>query len=262
MTSEMSERCFSLDEEWVREAERLHCRYLVEIVEAYDLCPWAQRARTEGRTRVSVVLEGEDQAVAPSIGSLDRWALDGIEIGFIVFPRLGLGRIEFDRFVSRLRSSDAERHPLGNVPFALAAFHPEASPDVADPERLVPFLRRTPDPCVQAIQMTTLERVRRGTPAGTQFVDVASLEATVSEEAATPSLRDRIARTNLETVRRVGVQALRSGLDAIQEDRVRTYRALEAREAHVLGSAIMSTARRGSTVPPPPASKPVVGSEG
>lgn len=226
----MIEQCSGVDEAWVREAERLHRRYLVEIVEAYDLCPWAQRARTEGRTRVSVVLEGEHQAVAPSVESLDRWALDGIEIGFLVFPRLGLGRIEFDRFVSRLRSSDAERHPLGKAPFALAAFHPDASPDVADPERLVPFLRRTPDPCVQAIQMAALERVRRGAPTGTQFVDVASLDAAVSEEAATPSLRDRIARANLETVRRVGVQALHSRFDAIQQDRARAYRALEARE--------------------------------
>lgn len=253
----MTERLPDVDEEWVREAERLHRRYLMEIVEAYDLCPWAQRARTEGRTRISVVLEGEEQAVAPSISSLDRWALEGVEIGFIVFPRLRLDRLEFDRFVSHLRSSDAERHPLGKVPFALAAFHPEALPDVADPERLIPFLRRTPDPCVQAIQMATLERVRRGAPAGTQFIDVASLDAIVSEEAVVPSLRDRIARANLDTVRRAGVQALRSHLDAIQQDRVRTYRALEAREACLRESIIAESALgRGSTVPPAPASKP------
>lgn len=224
-----------VDEEWAREAERLHGRYVVEIVEAYDLCPWAQRARLEGRTRVSVVLEGEDQALAPSLGSLGRWGDDRIEIGFLVFPRLRLGRVEFDRFVAGLRSIDAERHPLGKAPFALAAFHPEAEADVGDHERLVPFLRRTPDPCVQAIRMAVLERVRRGTPGGTQFIDVASLDASLSEESATPSLRDRIARTNLETVRRVGVQALRSRLDAIQHDRARAYRALEAREARLPG---------------------------
>jgi len=224
-----------LDEEWVREAERLHARYLIEVVEEYGLCPWAQRARLDGQTRVSVVLEADDAAVAASMRSLDGWAADGIEIGFLVFPRLRVGRLDFDRFVARLRDVDTERRPLGTPPFALAAFHPQAEPDMLRAERLVPFLRRTTDPCVQAVRMATLDRVRRGTPSGTQFVDVATLSGPLSEEGPPPPLRDRIAGANLETVKRAGVQVLSACFEAIESDRARTYRALEAREAGSAG---------------------------
>ena len=219
------------DEEWVSEAERLHQRYLIEIVEAYDLCPWAQRARLGGQTRVAVLLAGEDDLVAQSLDALDGWNDDGIRIGFLVFPRVKLGRVEFNRFVAHLRSVDTDRCAIGSAPFALAAFHPDAEPDLADPERLVPFLRRTPDPCVQAVRMSALERVRRGTPGGTQFIDVASLEASLKAEAVTPPLRERIARANLDTVRREGVPAMRARFEAIQSDRAQTYRALSEREA-------------------------------
>ena len=220
-----------LDEEWVREAERLHARYLIEVVEAYGLCPWAQRARLDGQTRVSVVLEADEAAVEASMRSLDGWARDGIDIGFLVFPRLKVGRLDFDRFVAHLRGVDTGRCPLGTPPFALAAFHPQAEPDMLRAERLVPFLRRTPDPCVQAVRMAALDRVRRGTPSGTQFVDVATLNGNLAEEG--PPLRDRIAGANLETVKRAGVQVLSACFEAIEGDRARTYRALEAREAGV-----------------------------
>jgi hypothetical protein len=220
-----------LDEEWVREAERLHERYLIEVVEAFGLCPWAQRARLEGQTRTSIMLEAEGAAVGASMKTLDAWAADEhIDIGFLVFPRLKLGRLEFDRFVAHLRAVDDERRPHGRAPFALAAFHPDAEPNMLHAERLVPFLRRTPDPCVQAVRMSTLDRVRRGTPSGTQFVDVATLDWSVSLGDTKP-LRERIAGANLETVRRAGVQVVSAHLDAIQSDRARTYRALEAREA-------------------------------
>ena len=225
-----------LDEEWVREAERLHGRYLIEVVEEYGLCPWAQRARLDGQTRVAVVLEADEAAVEASMKSLDRWADDGIEIGFLVFPRLRVGRLDFDRFVAHLRGVDAGRCPLGTPPYALAAFHPQAEPDMLRAERLVPFLRRTPDPCVQAVRMATLDRVRRGTPSGTQFVDVTTLNGPLSEEEPPPPLRDRIAGANLETVKRAGVQVLTACFEAIESDRARTYRALEMREAHDAGT--------------------------
>jgi hypothetical protein len=162
---------------------------------------------------------------------LDRWADDErIEIGFLIYPKLALGRPDFDDFVARLGKRESERHPLGKIPFVFAAFHPEAEPDTSDPERLVPFLRRTPDPCIQALRATVLDRVRSGAPQGTQFVDLIALE---SGQMSPVPLRERIASANLETARRMGIGELRGRLDAIRRDRDETYEALVERESAV-----------------------------
>jgi hypothetical protein len=213
-------------EAWVREAKRLHDRYVVEIVEHFGLCPWATRARLGGRLRVEVSLQTDDTDAGPGLGALDRWALDdGMEVGFLLFPRLALARAEFDRFTSKVRSEDAARHELGTAPFAMVGFHPEAKPSLEDPERLIPFLRRTPDPCIQVVRIAVLERVRGSVPEGTQFMDVSLLDAAVTGPAEV-SVRDRVGRANLETARSVGVDELRRCMDDIRKDRDETYRRL------------------------------------
>jgi hypothetical protein len=99
--------------------------------------------------------------------------------------------------------------------------------DLDEPERLIPFLRRTPDPCIQLVRMTTLKRVRSGTPEGTQFVDIASFEAGLSTDAA-PSLRERIARANHDTLKRMGVEEFSARIGDILHDRDMAYASLEA----------------------------------
>jgi hypothetical protein len=221
----------SAAEPWAREATRLHRRYLLEVVEACGLCPWALQARLTNRVRVAVLLDADDTLLAPSIAAMDGWAADDrVEVGFLIYPRLPLRRLDFDQFTARLRNADTERHPLGQAPFALAAFHPHAEAHVGDPERLVPFLRRTPDPCVQVVRMASLARVRGGTPEGTRFIDITRIDPALLESHG-PPLRERIARANLETVRRMGLDELCARLDAIRSDRDATYRALLEGEA-------------------------------
>jgi hypothetical protein len=211
---------------WVREAIRLHQRYAVEIVEHFGLCPWATRARLGNRLRVDVSLQTEDTDAGPPLAALGRWALDeGMEVGFLLFPRLPLTRADFDRFAAVVRAEDAKRHPLGAAPFAMVGFHPEASPSLEDPERLIPFLRRTPDPCIQVIRIAVLDRVRGSVPEGTQFMDMALLDA-VATGTVELSVRDRVSRANLETARHVGVEELRRRMDDIRRDRDATYRKL------------------------------------
>ena len=217
-----------LDEEWSREAVRLHRRYQVEIVGESDLCPWAVRATQDGKVRERVSLQS-DESLQPSLRAIDDWAADpGTEVGFLVYPRLRLARLAFHEFTARLRDADSRRHELGAVPFVFAAFHPEAEPDTADPERLIPFLRRTPDPTLQVLRASVLDGIRSGASQGTQFLDMASLEAVISGTAQ-PPLRERIARANLATAERIGITALRARLDDIRRDRDETYRALAAR---------------------------------
>jgi hypothetical protein len=219
-----------LSERWVHEAERLHHRYLIEVVEALGLCPWAERARRDDRTRVHVLLDEGDREDDPA-AILNAWAAEErVEIGFLLFPRLTIGRTDFDRFVARIRNVYANSHRTELVPFALAAFHPDAEPDLEDAERLIPFLRRTPDRCIQVVRMTALDRVRGRAPQGTQFVDVATLDIQSSQNTA-PPLRERIARANLETVLRLGIEEVQSRIESIQRDRAETYVALSLAQA-------------------------------
>jgi hypothetical protein len=218
-----------LEDQWTREAVRLHRRYQSEIVEAYRLCPWADRATQDGRVRETVLLQVGSDILEPSLAAIDEWMADStVDVAFAIYPRLELGRHDFHDFAARVRDADTPRHELGSVPFVFAAFHPEADPDTGDPERLIPFLRRTPDPTLQFLRASALDDIRTGAAQGTQFLDIASLEAVLTGTAQ-PPLRERIARANLATAERCGIATLRRHLDDIRRDRDETYRALAAR---------------------------------
>jgi hypothetical protein len=213
---------------WTREAVRLYRRYQIEVVEGCGLCPWAPRARIDGKVRERVLLQVDDADLTPTTAAIRALADDaGAEIALLIFPRMRAGRAGFERFVARVQEADARAHPLGAIPFVFAAFHPEALPDLSEAERLVPFLRRTPDPTLQLLRASAVDRVREGTPQGTQFLDIRLLDAAA---VASPPLRERIARANMATVTRMGVDAMTTLLDAIVRDREETYRRLaEAR---------------------------------
>jgi hypothetical protein len=217
----------SASDAWTREALRLYGRYQREIVEALGLCPWAARARTESRLDVRIVLGREGRAFGASLDAIAALAprVD-LEVIVLVYPRLDGPREAFDAFVGRLRDADAARHAPGRIPFMSAAFHPAAEIDTDDAERLIPFLRRTPDPSLQLVRASVLEDVRSHAPQGTQFVDVAAIEASLLAGADVQPLRERIARTNLATTLRLGAAELTARLDDIRKDRDRTYRNL------------------------------------
>jgi hypothetical protein len=213
---------------WVREALRLHRRYETEIVEACGLCPWATRSRTEGKIREAVLMQ-TDEALEPSAAAIARFCKDAhLEVAFLIFPRLEISRDDFHAFTARVRDAEVELHGPGNNPFVIAAFHPDAKPDLSDAERLIPFLRRTPDPTMQLLRASVLDRVRSGTPQGTQFFNIGDFDP-ASFVAPAPPLRERIAKTNLATTERMGVGALTKKLDEIRRDRDESYRGLKAR---------------------------------
>ncbi len=217
-----------LDAALEREALRVYRRYQLEVVEALDLCPWAERARLQGRVAERVLLQ-DDADMARVLAVVAELAASArIEIGVLLFPRLALGVVDFERFVARLRDADTARYPFGAGVFAMAAFHPDAKADVSEPERLIPFLRRTPDPTIQLVRMTALEEVRRNMPHGTELIDELTLGATPVYVRDAPSLRERIARSNLGSVQRAGLETVRALLDDIQRDRDGAYARLAA----------------------------------
>ena len=210
------------------EAIRLHRRYLLEIVEECGFCPWAKRSRIDGRIRQHVSMaDAEEAAIADTQQAVSRWTLEpDVDVGFMIFPRLEIGRLAFDALGSKVNERESTRHALGEVPYVLAAFHPDARADMATGERFIPFLRRTPDPCLQLVRVKVLDAVRANTPQGTRLMDldeVLKSNFVLREEIP---LRERIAKQNLATAKEMGLEALAAKLEEILADRAKTYATL------------------------------------
>ncbi|MCB9619404.1 MAG: DUF1415 family protein [Sandaracinus sp.] len=215
-----------------REARRIYERYEVEVVEGFGFCPWAERARREGEVEVRIVLEDDAslaQDLGPALAAVEAHAArDHVAVGLVVFPRVSMPRDAFARFVAELRERHADAHGR-TPPMALAEFHPDAPADLGAAARLVPFLRRSPDPTIQCVRLSVLSELRRGEE-GTDFIDLST--TSLAEILARPvkkPLHERVAERNLETVCARGTEAIEAVLADIAADRAAAY-------ARVLGA--------------------------
>jgi hypothetical protein len=209
--------------QWAAEALRLYRRYQLELVEALNLCPWAERARLDGHVTERVLLQPFD-AVRESLQVIDELTpLAHVEIGLIIFAGLRCSRTAFERQVAALIDRDRQRSTLTSPAFACAAFHPDATAITTHAERLVPFLRRSPDPTIQLVRVSALERVRKGFSEGTHFFDPMQFNLKQPPPKRELPLRERIARANLQTLQRVGLDRAEAILQDIFEDRDASY---------------------------------------
>jgi len=155
----------------------------------------------------------------------------------------------FRHLSAAVRAADEARRPRGEQQIAIADFHPIAAVDLTTPERLVPYLRRAPDPMLQIVRTDVLARVRRSQAHGTAYVDPAQLASLVLDQLSpqTPALAERVAQANLHAVQSCGVDKLEAVLSDIHADRTRAYAALgvpaptPAHNAH-MGDAAQETA--------------------
>lgn len=206
-----------------REALRLNRRYLSEVVERFTLCPYAERSRREGQVRECVFQHESAEIFEPSLTAISAlWDHAEVEVALFLYPLLDLGRLDFEHFVRRLRTLDTDRHEVGSAPFAMAAFHPDAEANLDDPERLIPFLRRSPYPTIQLVRRTALDRVRGRSDEGTAYWDLELLSSPSLQKPEPPPLRERIARANLATVLEVGVTTVEAVIRDILRDRDET----------------------------------------
>jgi hypothetical protein len=213
-----------------RETLRLNRRYVTEVVEHFGLCPWADRARREGRVTEVVFEQTDPDAFEPTLARMKELEdQTTIEVALFIYPRIGLNRLDFEHFARRLRALDAARQPE-QIVFAIAAFHPDADAVLASPDRLVPFLRRTPDPTLQLVRESTLTRVR-GEFHGTSFYGPEFFQSPHFGVPPEPDIRERIARANHETVIRLGVDALETVFQDILRDRDATRARLASEQA-------------------------------
>lgn len=209
----------------IREALRVYRRYQLEVVEALNLCPWAVKARLDGAVTERVLLQ-RDQSHEPAMQVIrELEACPEIEIILVIFPRINLSLGAFEQFVAELREADTSQWPLGGVPFAAAAFHPEARRVGEAPERLVQYIRRTPDPTIQLVRRSVLDKLRRGTGEGKQFIDINSLSIADLPKPQRP-LREVVATANAETLIAHGFSRFDALIEDIRSDRERSYAAL------------------------------------
>jgi len=193
------------------EVRRILDRYLVEVVEAYDLCPWAKSARLAGEVTVEIVW---------GTPSLDAWAdaatralaQPTTRVAMIVAPELAIDRDAF----AGVRDAIAARIPTAGV----ADFHPDAPIDLGSPARLVPFTRRAPDPLLQLVPLAILDAVRGAPPVAERSQQAQILGG----HAAAPreDVAARIARANHATVT-ANAEAIIAILDDIAADRRAAY---------------------------------------
>ena len=194
-----------------REVRRLLDRYLVEIVEAYDLCPWARTSRASGELAVEI-LWGTPSLEAWTAAAGRAFAAPGTRVAMLVAPELALSRAE----LHGVRDQVAKQ--VGTL--GIAEFHPDATFDGKTPARLVPFLRRSPDPLLQCVPLALLDQVR-GPPIDVdRAAQIAMLVMAGGVHAVKPELADRIARANHARVSQHEVEAK---LAAIAEDRAASY---------------------------------------
>jgi hypothetical protein len=193
------------------EVMRVLGRYLVEVVERYELCPWARAARERGEIAVGV-LWGEPALDAWIAEATRLLAAPETRIAMVDAPELAIAR----GALGALRDAVAARMPAAGV----AEFHPAAELDLATPPRLVPFLRRSPDPMLQLVPLAIIDAVRAGQP-----MPGLAQQASMLGGRAEPPRRDvavRIAEANHARVTRDGA-AIAAVLDDIAADRRAAY---------------------------------------
>jgi hypothetical protein len=194
-----------------REVRRLLERYVVEIVEAYELCPWAHAARVHGELAVAVLwaTPADDVWVATAERLL---AEPRTRVAMVVAPELGATAGE----LRALRDRVAARLPAAGV----ADFHPEATLDLATPAKLVPFLRRAPDPLLQLVPLALLESVRTAPPPAALADQALMLRGRMPPPPGDPTERLAVANHRRIAAERAAIEACFADLAA---DRVRSY---------------------------------------
>ena len=207
------------------EARRIYFRYAVEVVEAFTFCPWARSARDAGRMQCNVVLGAEPspQTLLAELQAADARA--EIDVTLLVMPECSLDRVALRHLTAALHAQYEVASGRGNTALAIADFHPSAPLDMTSPERLVPFIRKSPDPTLQLIRHSALEAARRGGQEGTRAATLEMmLKGALKEEPA----HARIASANFRTLERMGPPAVLAVLQDIAQDRLTSYARLGA----------------------------------
>jgi hypothetical protein len=179
------------------------------VVVPFGVCPFAAPALAAEAVARRVV-DGFPGARA----LVDELAADeAIEVALLIFPLERSGAAEFDRACAPLRTAHAA--------FVAAVFHPETPYAMATPAQAVGFFRRAPDPTLQLVRQSVLERVR-GSDGKFLFDFSAAAWAELRRREQRLPASERIARDNHRLLgeRLAELEAI---FDDIRADRERSY---------------------------------------
>jgi hypothetical protein len=221
--------------------QAIHDRYQREIVEDLNMCPFARRSRELGRVHRPVFVSTREHEPSPSevaraLAELVAARADA-EIVLLTFPippghRWNRAQ-EFERYLAELRVAWAAQPPPRE--FYMVSFHPRLEPPADRPltaDSLVSLIRRSPDPVIQCVDATLLDRVRRQAQASARERMLADLVARdpalaalfASSVAADPELSSDIARHNFDAHgASAGRERLLEAIAAILAARDRAY---------------------------------------
>jgi len=197
--------------EKLSEVRRILDRYIVEVVEHYDLCPWARPARLAGEVSIEV-LWGEPSETAWVEAAQALIARPETRVAMVVAPESAVR----ERDLRELRNLVTSGVPGTGV----AHFHPVAELDLATPPRLVPFLRRSPDPLLQVVPLSLLAAVRNAPASPDRIRQVQMLGGVVPPQRE--DIADMLAVNNHARVS-ADTAALIATLDSIAADRREAY---------------------------------------
>lgn len=207
-----------------REVLRINERFNHELVEAFAICPYAKGARHAGSSiRLVCPLEQPNiGALIEVIEGLERREGVEVEVAQVILPLLALDAPSFQEFASDVGRANAARTKDRPV-FVQAAFHPELPYSTETPHRLVPFFRRSPDPMIQFVRLSTLDALHEGRPRGTQFFDgtLADLQALLAPRKE--SVTDKITRENHAAAMAGALEKYEAIQASIRDDRARSY---------------------------------------
>ena len=193
------------------EVHRIWTRYLVEVVEAFELCPWAKSARINDEIAIGVVPGTPDDGAWVACAT-ELLARPTTRVAMVVAPELAIAPLA----LRVVRDRVAAAMPAHGV----ADFHPGGALDLTTPARTVAFARRSPDPMLQLVPLALLQTVRAPPPVADRARQAAILRGAVP--APELGVAERIAATNHATIaaRHAEIEAV---LADITHDRAASY---------------------------------------
>lgn len=220
---------------FVDEVLRINLRYVVEFIERFNVCPFAQKCRTSGALHRRVFETDELEGPLAALAEMETIA--GLEIGMLIFPRTQLDMNGFELLTRRLRERYEAPRGIG-APLILATFHPRAGFGQKTPAQMTMFWRRAPDPLIQVVPAQLLAAIKKTAPGGKFLFDGSAAAMAEMERRNRPpfygqSLGEKIASDNYSLRDTVGLPELEVILNDIIADRDASYaRCADAALAH------------------------------
>jgi hypothetical protein len=191
-------------------------RYLSDLVESHDICPYAKRCREDGRLARAVcwTTAPDVERAIEAIVALENRAEDEIEVALLIFPGLSeLTWRRFDEFHAAVRQRYEERFGR-DASYYVVPFHPDYDRVDRDQGTLVRFWRKSPDPTFQFVSIEALEPLRKKQHEITQSRMAAELLAqkkdpkalidALADKRLRPSASELVAMNNLKSYRTLG----------------------------------------------------------